>query len=80
MKLGSRQFFLFVLIFELISCGSDDVKSNCELLPDIGNCDAAIIRYYYDQNASECREFLWGGCGGLVPFETLEECQSCEDK
>ena len=21
-------------------------------------------------------EFTWGGCGGLVPFETLEDCES----
>jgi len=24
-----------------------------------------------------CKPFEWGGCGGVVPFETLEDCQNC---
>ena len=46
------------------------------LEPEPGHCEAAITRYYYDRDETRCAEFLWGGCGGVVPFETLEECEA----
>ena len=46
------------------------------LEPEPGHCEAAITRYYYDRDETRCAEFLWGGCGGVVPFETLEECKA----
>jgi len=51
---------------------------NCSLEPDAGICKAAIPRYYFDKDLKVCREFLWGGCDGVVPFETMEECSTCE--
>jgi hypothetical protein len=48
----------------------------CHYIPNAGICLAAIPKYYYDQEENECMEFTWGGCGGLVPFETLEDCES----
>ena len=52
----------------------------CYYIPHIGPCDAAFLRFYYDQEENECSEFTWGGCGGLVPFETMEDCESsCND-
>jgi len=48
----------------------------CYYIPHTGPCDAAFPRYYYDHEEYECLEFTWGGCGGLVPFETLEDCES----
>jgi len=52
----------------------------CYYIPHIGPCDAAFPRYYYDHEENECLEFTWGGCGGLVPFETMEDCESsCND-
>ena len=48
----------------------------CYYIPHIGPCDAAFPRYYYGQEENECLEFTWGGCGGLVPFETMEDCES----
>ena len=50
----------------------------CELEPDCGPCEAAIIKYYYDSNEDKCKEFIYGGCQGTVPFDTLEECLECE--
>ena len=44
--------------------------------PDPGHCEAAITKYYYDRARKECREFMWGGCGGVVPFETRDECEA----
>ena len=51
---------------------------NCLLEPDVGPCDGAFPRFYYNQVNSECRQFIWGGCEGIVPFEIWEDCaQSC---
>ena len=48
----------------------------CYYTPNPGVCLAAITKYYFDQEENECLEFTWGGCGGLVPFETMEDCES----
>lgn len=68
--------FLSIVLFS--SC-EDEVEQceACQLIPQVGMCNAAIPKYYYDQDSSACRMFIWGGCGGVVPFETLEECKSC---
>ena len=51
----------------------------CYLEPDPGFCDAAITKYYYNSQSEQCDMFLWGGCDGVVPFESLEECENaCE--
>lgn len=63
----------------LLSCeGSCPVPPNCSLEPEGGMCFAAFKRYYYDKKEKKCKEFTWGGCGGVVPFETLEACRDCE--
>ena len=54
------------------------VTSKCELVPEAGPCKAYFKKYYFDKSEGKCKEFVWGGCGGVVPFETLEECKSCE--
>ena len=55
------------------------ILDNCELEPEIGPCFAAIEIYYFDQTTLTCEQTWWGGCGGVVPFWTLEDCQeSCE--
>lgn len=54
------------------------IYSPCDLKPDPGPCFAAFRRYYYDKEAQECKEFIWGGCDGTVPFDTMEECRICE--
>lgn len=55
-------------IFEVIE------KKRCSLKPERGPCKAIFERYYYDAVNKNCRPFIWGGCGGVVPFETLEAC------
>ena len=49
-------------------------ENPCLLEPDAGPCEAAIPAWYYDQEVGGCSMFLWGGCDGVVPFETLESC------
>ena len=66
--------FIFLLL--LINCDKDDpLDESCLLVPDPGLCQAAFPRYYYNSETDKCTQFLWGGCGGVVPFETLEECK-----
>lgn len=54
------------------------IYNRCGLIPDPGICNAAFRKYYFDQETQECKEFMWGGCKGIVPFDTLEECRECE--
>ena len=67
----------FIFLSLLINCDKDDpLDESCLLVPDPGLCQAAFPRYYYNSETDKCTQFLWGGCGGVVPFETLEECKN----
>jgi hypothetical protein len=73
---------LFVAVL-LSGCltGIADTNSSrdekCFLEPDPGPCEAAIPRYFLGETG-DCEQFLWGGCQGVAPFESLEECrQAC---
>ncbi|XP_065917768.1 uncharacterized protein [Dysidea avara] len=52
----------------------------CGLPPLVGDCDAAIRRYFYNRTSQRCERFIWGGCGGNSNrFTTVEECRAaCE--
>ena len=55
-----------------------DSENQCELEPDPGMCKAYFPKYYFDQETQTCQEFIYGGCGGVVPFDTVEQCsQKC---
>jgi hypothetical protein len=55
------------------------LDARCRLEHDAGPCKAGFPKYYFDPTRQKCIKFLWGGCDGVVPFETLEECQElCE--
>ena len=70
---------LLLLIIPLLSFGQI-VTEDCSSIPDPGICLAYVQVFYFDQTTSQCEESYWGGCGGVVPFWTLEECQnSCEN-
>lgn len=59
---------------------SNELDARCKLEPETGPCRAVFARYYFDQQEGICKEFIWGGCRGVVPFETLEQCQEiCEN-
>jgi hypothetical protein len=76
---------IFALILTIISIlsTSNCTKQNAECLTkcsqkgEAGPCKALIKKYYFDPTEKKCKEFIWGGCDGVVPFQTLEECQSC---
>ncbi len=63
------------------SCDYQPAKCTfrCNLVPKAGPCEAAFPKYYFDHQTQSCQQFLWGGCQGVVPFNTLEQCQqTCE--
>ncbi|MFT6802467.1 MAG: hypothetical protein ACJA2N_001655 [Salibacteraceae bacterium] len=76
------QMFPLMIGLILITSFSCEKKcnmgSNCELKPNAGRCKAYMPKYYFDEEDGECKEFIWGGCEGTVPFETLKECKECE--
>ncbi len=67
---------IFIGFICLIGCTQPDpLDDDCYLIPETGPCEALIPRYFYDQDAGICKEFIWGGCDGVVPFETMEDCK-----
>jgi hypothetical protein len=47
----------------------------CTLPADVGPCDGAFPRWYYDYLVGGCAEFLWGGCeGNQNNFGTAASC------
>ncbi len=69
---------LQLILLVCTGCSKDPGFSRCSLEPVTGPCFANIKRYYYDANEQKCKEFVWGGCDGVVPFETLEACEKCK--
>ena len=69
---------LYTNFYDFLQCEWFDltIVDQCELLPDPGPCDAAIQAFYFDSNTFACEEFMWGGCNGIVPFSTLEDCEA----
>ena len=56
-------------------------SNQCEVDPDPGLCKAYFPKYYFDKETQACQEFIYGGCGGVVPFDTMDECtQQCSTK
>lgn len=51
----------------------------CVVAPVVGPCKGTFPRWYYDQNAGECKHFLYGGCQGnhnnfLQESDCVSEC------
>lgn len=59
-----------------VAKGEGSLSERCLIERDPGPCRGAFTRYYYDRAKGKCQSFIYGGCEGVVPFETLEECQA----
>jgi len=56
------------------------LQERCNMKPDRGPCKGAFGRFYFDGATKKCTQFMYGGCGGVVPFETQEQCdKACAD-
>ncbi|ESP02283.1 hypothetical protein LOTGIDRAFT_199824 [Lottia gigantea] len=62
--------------------GSSLAGPECKERMEIGPCDGAFNRYYYDILSSQCKLFSYGGCGGNKNnFHTYGECvKQCESQ
>ena len=54
--------------------GVDD--NACALEPDPGFCNAAFEHWYFDPVTGTCESFIYGGCDGVVPFQTRADCEA----
>jgi len=60
---------------------TENLPEKCLMKPDQGPCKAIFWKYFFNPKTGSCEEFLYGGCEGVVPFETKEECQAtCSDQ
>lgn len=49
----------------------------CKLPAKVGRCRGGHRRFYYNQEAKACEEFVYGGCrGNANRFKSVEECKS----
>lgn len=48
----------------------------CALRPERGPCKALFTKYHFDSDKQACAPFFYGGCEGVVPFETAEDCEA----
>jgi len=67
-----------VLIVNII-IGPPQLPDECYLEPEVGPCDGICPRFFYNPDTGQCDMFYWGCCEGVVPFETMEDCEAaCE--
>jgi hypothetical protein len=52
----------------------EDLPVSCVAKPAAGGCHGHYQKFYYDYRHNRCLAFSYSGCGGRVPFETLEDC------
>jgi hypothetical protein len=52
----------------------EDLHVSCLQKPDPGPCRGSKTAFFYDYRSDSCRPFRHGGCGGNVPFATLDAC------
>lgn len=52
--------YLITDFISFVSLSSD----SCAAAPVVGPCKGTFPRWYYDQQAGECKHFLYGGCQG----------------
>lgn len=58
-------------------CAAACRPSPCVQSPLTGPCRARKVGYYFE--AGRCKPFVWGRCGGRIPFHSLSACQRhCE--
>ena len=75
-----KTYFITVILCTLyFGCGDDEIQNcgTCGLEPKPGPCNASFTKYYFDNESKKCKKFIWGGCEGVVPFNSLEECELC---
>lgn len=59
---------------------SESLPERCRMqVPERGACKAIFEVYSFNPETNACEESNYGGCGGVVPFHSQEECKkTCE--
>jgi hypothetical protein len=73
----AASFLILAVSCEKECCVTNPCTKNCNLIPNVGPCNAAIIKYHFNTQTMQCDSFIWGGCAGVVPYQTLKDCQNC---
>lgn len=71
----SKTLLFLTATLALSACAQKELPEPCYEKPASGQCKAAHKRFYYDERARACKPFIWGGCDGKVPFESLDACK-----
>uniref|UniRef100_A0A8R1DF77 Papilin n=1 Tax=Caenorhabditis japonica TaxID=281687 RepID=A0A8R1DF77_CAEJA len=59
------------------ACGKWRSVAVCEQPKDHGDCQNAIPRWHYDTSSSQCKMFMWTGCGGNGNmFSAKADCEN----
>lgn len=78
--MGFKAHSLVIVVALLLAgCTGHGLPTACEQKPSSGRCNDSLTRFYYDAGWQECRAFIWGGCQGNAPFETMRTCvETCD--
>jgi len=73
--------WFFVMLISVVSSRHIDF---CESKPEKGPCEAHMTRYYFDRDYHQCKEFIYGGCGGnknrfISKMECKTTCGGCPE-
>ncbi len=75
-----RTLISILLTLFLLGCSAEAElpPEACSLAPDPGPCKARMEKFFFNDENKSCDVFFWGGCDGVVPFNTLSDCiQQC---
>lgn len=78
--MGLKAYTVAVVAALLLQgCAGHHLPTACQETPSSGRCNDSLTRFYYDADWQECRAFIWGGCNGNAPFETMRDCtETCD--
>lgn len=76
----SHMLISFMTITLAAPSSAAELPERCREKPVNGPCKALIEKFFFDQQSRKCKPYFYDGCGPVVPFDTLEECQQlCEE-
>ena len=76
-KIDDLYFSITNMLISLIFNNTPIIIDICTLPKQTGPCKARIRMFYFDHMLGQCKEFIYGGCGGNAnKFETINKCET----